>query len=228
MHYLSSQVGGNPVTVISHSQGGPDVQWALRFWPSTRSVVRNFVALSPDLSGVDSQSTLYQLCTLDLTNALDVTLCTESLWQQGVGSNYYKALNYHKDTFVPTTTLYSEADTTVPPPEKNAYLPGGATSIAVQQMCPKSTTDHIGMLVDYAAFLLALNAIKSGDQANVADVASYMPSNTCSSMSAPGMNYGLVPALTQVLGDLALGILLTGPKTRGEPPIKDYAQIQNQ
>lgn len=228
MHALSAQSGGNPITVISHSQGGPDVQWALRFWPSTRKIVQNFIALSPDLSGVDSSSVLYKLCTFDVTNGLGVLLCTESLWQQGKGSNYYKTLNYHKDTFVPTTTIYSTNDTTVPPPKVNAYLPGGATSVAVQKLCPDATTDHTGMLVSYPAFLLALNAIKNKGQAQVDAVEGYMPPNTCSEISAPGMDYGLVPALTQTLGDLALGILLTGPKVKGEPPIKPYAQIKNQ
>ncbi|KAK6389568.1 hypothetical protein LTR95_019702, partial [Oleoguttula sp. CCFEE 5521] len=52
LKYLSLLANGAQVAVLSHSQGGPDTQWTLRFWPSARAVTRAFVPLSPDFTGV--------------------------------------------------------------------------------------------------------------------------------------------------------------------------------
>ncbi|KAB8339143.1 hypothetical protein FH972_022079 [Carpinus fangiana] len=228
IHYLSSMAGGKQIGVISHSQGGPDVQWALRFWPSTRKIIKSFIALSPDMSGVDSSSFLYQLCTLDLTNALSVLLCTSALWQQAAGSDFYRALNYKKGTFVPTTTIYTASDGVVLPPGPNALLPGGAVTASVQEFCPTSNVDHTGMLVDHATFRVAINALDNGGAANLNVVRSTMQNSTCEIPTAPDMDANLVTTLRALLGDLVAGILLSGPKTKGEPPVKDYALIKNQ
>lgn len=40
------------VTTIGHSQGGGfNIQWALLYWPSTRTLVSNYIALSGDYKG---------------------------------------------------------------------------------------------------------------------------------------------------------------------------------
>ena len=44
LHQISALSGGLQTAVIAHSQGNPDTQWALQFWPSTQSVTRAFVA----------------------------------------------------------------------------------------------------------------------------------------------------------------------------------------
>lgn len=103
IHYLSSLSGGLKPAIISHSQGGPVSQWALQFWPSTRSVARAFVPLAPDFNGID-------LDISDLSAICDLIDCQPSLWQQSEGSNYYKAL--HAKNFralVPTTSIWSSA-----------------------------------------------------------------------------------------------------------------------
>jgi hypothetical protein len=102
LHYLSALSGGLKPAIISHSQGGPVSQWALQFWPSTRSVARAFIPLAPDFDGVD-------LAISDLSAICDLIDCQPSLWQQSQGSNYYKAL--HAGDFkalVPTTSIWSK------------------------------------------------------------------------------------------------------------------------
>ena len=101
LHYLSSLSGGLKPAIISHSQGGPVSQWALQFWPSTRSVARAFIPLAPDFDGVD-------LAISEASEICDLINCQPSLWQQSQGSNYYKAL--HAKNFralVPTTSIWS-------------------------------------------------------------------------------------------------------------------------
>ena len=102
LHYLSALSGGLKPAIISHSQGGPVSQWALQFWPSTRSIARAFVPLAPDFAGID-------LAISDLSAICDLINCQPSLWQQSEGSNYYKAL--HAGDFralVPTTSIWSK------------------------------------------------------------------------------------------------------------------------
>jgi triacylglycerol lipase len=108
LHQLASLSGGLKPAIISHSQGGPVSQWALQFWPSTRSVTRAFIPLSPDFDGVD-------LAISDLSAVCDLIDCQPSLWQQSQGSNYYKAL--HAGDFralVPTTSIWTKVPTKPP------------------------------------------------------------------------------------------------------------------
>ncbi|KKA17574.1 Lipase, partial [Rasamsonia emersonii CBS 393.64] len=51
INYISGVSASSNVSVISWSQGGINTQWALKYWPSTRSVVSDFIALSPDFHG---------------------------------------------------------------------------------------------------------------------------------------------------------------------------------
>lgn len=48
---LAAQSQTGKVGIVSHSQGGLNVQWALDFWPSYRPLVSAFVALAGDFHG---------------------------------------------------------------------------------------------------------------------------------------------------------------------------------
>jgi len=157
---LSELSGGAKISIITHSQGGPNVQWALQFWPSTRDATRAFVALSPDFTGINLLgSRLSKVCV--------GKLCQASLWQQSAGSQYYKALHFENfEALVPTTTIWTKYDGIVNPPKANAQLPG-ATVVSVQSLCPLRGTTHPAMTVDSAAFALALDALKNNGKASV-------------------------------------------------------------
>ena len=49
INYISAISHHTPVVVIPWSQGNMDAQWAYKYWPSTRSVVSDQIALSPGL-----------------------------------------------------------------------------------------------------------------------------------------------------------------------------------
>jgi hypothetical protein len=119
IHYLSQLSGGLQPAIVAHSQGNPVTQWALQFWPSTRNVARAFISLSPDFHGIELfNSPLSDLCEGN-------SLCQASLWQQSLGSEYYKALhNQDFRALVPTTTIWTETDGVVIPPGDNGQLPG--------------------------------------------------------------------------------------------------------
>lgn len=51
MNYVSGTSNNANVSIISWSQGGLNVQWAMKYYPSTRPVVSNFIAVSPDIKG---------------------------------------------------------------------------------------------------------------------------------------------------------------------------------
>jgi hypothetical protein len=103
IHYISQISGGLQPAVVAHSQGNPDTQWALQFWPSTRRVARAFISLSPDFHGIS-------LFESPLSGACEGTsLCQAALWQQSSGSNYYKALhNADFQAQVPTTSIWTQ------------------------------------------------------------------------------------------------------------------------
>ncbi|KAB8349488.1 hypothetical protein FH972_023514 [Carpinus fangiana] len=183
MHKLSRMAGGNAIAVMSHSQGGPDTQWALRFWPSTHGVVRAFVGLSPDLTGVTRNSTISIAC---YTTQAAPLVCEPSLWQQAVGSNFTTVLKNDAAALVPTTLLWSETDTTVIPPEENASLPG-ATSYSVQKLCPEAVTDHVGMLFAAPTFAYAVDALDHGGRASF-DRVKPDADKLCYTLYAPGLN----------------------------------------
>lgn len=162
LHHLSSLSGGLPTAVVSHSQGGPLVQWALQFWPSTRNVTSAFVALSPDFAGIDYKHNMLILAS----GIFQDGVCHESLWQQGIGSKFYAALRSHDfKAQVPTTVVWTEQDEFVRPTTKNSQLPS-AKVISVQEICPWHLTEHIGMVHNSLAFRVALDALRHSGTAD--------------------------------------------------------------
>jgi triacylglycerol lipase len=215
LHYLSALSGGLKPAIISHSQGGPVSQWALQFWPSTRSVARAFIPLAPDFDGVD-------LAISDLSAICDLIDCQPSLWQQSQGSNYYKAL--HAGDFkalVPTTSIWSKADGVVTPPEKNANLPG-AKVVSVSQLCPLRPVNHLYITVDSAAFALALDALNNN---GIASVSRLLPKifSTCLRTEAEGMDMSQAFDLEALFKNLLDGFILAKPRVLKEPAVKAYA-----
>ncbi|KAK0312140.1 hypothetical protein LTR91_002494 [Friedmanniomyces endolithicus] len=216
LHYISYLSGGLQTAVISHSQGGPDTQWALQFWPSSRTVTNSFIPLSPDFSGID-------LLGSDLSDVCVGDLCQASLWQQSAGSHYYTALHAHSFAAqVPTTAIWSSSDGVVNPPKKNAQLPS-AGAIAVQDLCPLRIVSHISMPTDAAAFALALDALKHGGSGILWRV---LPSawKVCFEINAPNMNVEVADQLQADLNDLVNGFVLGSPRVTQEPPVMAYAQ----
>lgn len=83
INYISA-ISESNVAVLSWSQGGLDTQWALKYWPSTRKVVDDFIAISPDFHGTVMRSLV---CPW-----LAALACTPSLWQQGWNTEFIRTL----------------------------------------------------------------------------------------------------------------------------------------
>ncbi|KAI7247653.1 hypothetical protein KC343_g5505 [Hortaea werneckii] len=216
LHYLSQLSGGLKPAVISHSQGGPNTQWALQFWPSTRSVTSSFIPLSPDFEGID-------LLGSDLSSFCIGDLCQACIWQQSDGSNYFNALHGHDFTaLVPTTVVWTKTDGVVEPAKLNARLPG-STAISLQDLCPLRFTTHVQMTMDAAAFAIALDALQHEGIGSLARVKKQRL-KTCWRISAPGMDINIADQIRGDFDSITKGYTLGGSRVSKEPPVMAYAQ----
>lgn len=201
IHYLSNLAGGLAIAVVAHSQGNPNTQWSLQFWPSTRAIARAFIALSPDFSGIDllgSSSLLSNICYSGV--------CQAALWQQDVGSDYYSALHSHGFAAqVPTTTIWTEFDGVVVPPQTNAQLPG-ATVVSVQSLCPLRPDTHVTMTISAAAYALALDALNHDGVASLSRVRKNSL-GACLRVTAKGMQPHVATDVGELLENLVHGFL---------------------
>jgi hypothetical protein len=82
INYISGVSGKKNVSVIAWSQGNLDTQWALKYWPSTRSIVSDFISISPDFHGT---ITAYETCSA-------ASPCPPSVIQQEYNSNFVTTL----------------------------------------------------------------------------------------------------------------------------------------
>jgi len=51
INYISAISGNKNLSMLSWSEGSLDGQWALTYWPSTRSIVSDFITISGDSHG---------------------------------------------------------------------------------------------------------------------------------------------------------------------------------
>lgn len=109
INYISAVSAVSKVAALVWSQGGLNVQWAPKYWPSTRDAVEDFIAISLDFHGTVVREVI---CP-----AMDYIACTPSIWQQGRDTNFIKTLQADggNSAFVPTTTVYSSFDEIVEP-----------------------------------------------------------------------------------------------------------------
>jgi hypothetical protein len=111
-------VCGKQLAVCAWSQGNLAVQWTLKYWPSTRLAVNNFIALSADFHGTIQASILMPF---------KVGLGNPGVWSQRMTSNFIKTLRADDgdSAYVPTTSIYSATDEIVQPQSgtaASAYL----------------------------------------------------------------------------------------------------------
>ena len=123
--------------MLAWSQGNLDTQWALKYWPSTRSLVSDFISISADFHG-----TLMGYVSCPGTPA---PTCTPSLWQQQYNSHFVTTLrsNGGDSAYVPTTSVYTATDNVIQPQSgtnASAYMQDarhvGVTNNEVQVICP--------------------------------------------------------------------------------------------
>jgi triacylglycerol lipase len=203
---------GRHIAVVGHSQGGLEPRWALKWFPSTRALVDDYISLSTPQHG-----------SQDAAGVCAVGPCAPAVWQQRPGSAFLKALNAGDETpgdEVSYTSIYSLTDEIVPelPPPATSIIQGGR-SIAVQDVCPGRPVNHIGALHDPVTHALVLDAL---DHAGPADP-SRITAATCLGLLAPGLDPSDAAYLQAVgLGQAGLNTIVTGPKSSAEPPLAPY------
>ncbi|KAJ7309459.1 hypothetical protein DFH08DRAFT_974711 [Mycena albidolilacea] len=214
INFLASSTG-NPIRVVTHSQGGLNTQWALTFWPSTRNNVFSFFAIAPDYRGS--------------INAAAV--------QQGYGSNFVNALAAHDGltAHVPTTDIYTLTDELVQPETllnaTSALGGSNTTNVAVQSACPTVNPDHITIIITGVTEYLLLQAFGAANgRANP---------NSIPSLDRAQLCLDILPHFTSLAGAVSIGFqtlvavfttftTVSDPQSavtaRAEPPLMPYTQ----
>jgi len=223
INYISSLTKTN-TSIIGWSQGNINIQWAFKYWPSTRSVTNDHVAISPDYKGTV------------LANFIDVSgLANEAaVLQQQYFSNYITTLRADDgdSAYVPTTTVYSGFFDEIVEPQQgtnaSAYLLDarnvGVSNTEVQLACPDqpagSFYSHEGVLYNPIAYGLAMDALTHPGPGQLSRVDT---SSLCQMYAAPGLT--LEDILLTENAILVAGItLISDPnKMANEPAISAYA-----
>ena len=207
---------GHPVDIVGYSQGGMIGRWALKFWPDTRTDVKDVIGIDPSNIG-----------SLD-ANGLCLLSCAASIWQQRVGSNFLTALNAGGQTWagIDYTVVYSLEDEVVFPnfgPAALSRLSTGAgtiSNIAVQSICPLDISEHLTMgTTDPVAFAVVMDALTHAGPASPARISR----SVCDELIMPAVHLNTLLQNELRLGAQVATSLATAPLLQHEPPLKAYA-----
>lgn len=199
------------VGVITHSQGGMEARWAVRWWPSVRANVDDLVLLASPNHGIVGADA----CAASGD-------CWPSVWQMAQGSHFLHALNSVTETpgAVSVTNIYSRTDELVAPSSTVPLTRAHVSNIALQDLCPKPV-HHAGLLTDPVAYALTLDALTHPGPADAARV----PVSTCALPWAPGLTAADVVGGNLILyTDAASQGFAQAPGVSAEPTLKTYAR----
>jgi triacylglycerol esterase/lipase EstA (alpha/beta hydrolase family) len=208
---------GRRVDILGFSQGGMVPRWALRFWPDTRAMVDDYVALDPSNHGTV------------LANGLCTPGCAPAIWQQRAGSTFLTALNTGPETFagISYTVIYSHFDDVVVPNTSDSGSSalhtgrGQIENIAVQDICPLDASDHLAMgSYDNVGYALAMDAFTHHGTAQRGRI----DPTVCTSPLQPGVNPATFPLDYAGYGQQVATTLLTAPRVNAEPALPPYAR----
>lgn len=224
INYISG-ISNTKIGAISWSQGALDVQWALKYWPSIREVLEDFMPISADFHG-----TLAEIACI-----VPTPLCTPAIKQQGYETHFIHTLraNDGDSAYVPTTSVYSGVDEVVQPqsdPNASAFLHDtrnvGVTNTQIQLACPGKLAGgfylHETMLVNPIAYALFVDALTHDGPGNLSRIDL---DTVCNQLLPPGLG------LEDLLGTEVMAVVLGAVDTLSygyvgntEPPIKSYAR----
>ncbi|HVT20260.1 MAG TPA: alpha/beta fold hydrolase [Mycobacteriales bacterium] len=196
------------VEVITHSQGGMEARWAVRWFPRVRRDVDDLIMLASPNHGI---------AAADVCAAAGS--CWPAVWQMAGSSRFLAALNRGDETpgAVSYTNVFSRTDELVEP---SSTVPmRGAANIAIQDICLRPV-HHAGLLTDSVAWALVLDALTHRGPAD----ADRIPATVCAEPFAPGMGASAVAAGNLTLYSQAALHFAQAPGTSHEPPLRRYAR----
>lgn len=165
---------GRKVAMIGHSQGVAVPRWALKWWPSAREAVADFVMQAGPNHGTDRAALVGLLPALGL-DALPLSLLPAVFYQLASGSQFIAATNAGDETpgEIDYTAIYTGFYDELVSPVETAMVDAGlgnpkVANILLQDVCPGRFVDHVTIgLTDRLSFELALDAIGQPGPANV-------------------------------------------------------------
>jgi hypothetical protein len=179
------------VSVIAWSQGNLDNQWALKYWPSTRTKVSDLISISPDFHGT---TLAYLLCPPGLL----IVGCDPSVAQQEYNSKFVSTLraNGGDSAYVPTTSIHSATDEIVEPQQgltASAFINDarrvGVSNTEIQTACfgqpAGGIVTHEGAIANSLTFALAVDALKNPGPGSLSRLNLL---SVCSQYIAPGLD----------------------------------------
>jgi triacylglycerol lipase len=222
---------GRKVAVIGHSQGVSVPRWAIKWWPSARNAVDDFVMQAGPNHGTDV--TLLTSTFPALTGGL--LGLPAVFYQFAPDSQFMAATNAGDETpgDIDYTALYTQFDELVQPvspPTAAVDLDldnPKVANILIQDICPGRFVDHVTIgLLDAVSFALTLDAIEHPGPADVeraggAGLCNLLPIVPDLEIAPlPELLGGVVNALLQEPANGAPALHLVSE----EPPLKPYAQ----
>ena len=200
------------VAIITHSQGGMEGRWALRWWSRVRADTADLVDLASPNHGIYAADA----CAASGD-------CWPAVWQMASGSHFLRALNSVSETpgRVAYTQIYSQTDELVEP-STTVPLRGGAntSNIAIQSICPGRVVHHAGILSDPVAWELALDALTHPGSANPGRI----DRDACLEATMPYVDEPEVLTGNAFLYSRAGLAFYQHSGATAEPPLKGYAR----
>jgi hypothetical protein len=205
------------VNILGYSQGGMVPRWALKYWPSLRPMVNDYVGIDPSNHG-----------SLDAAPVCLAT-CAPALWQQVTTSKFLTALNSGPETWrgISYTVIYSHTDEVVVPnvsPKGSSALhtgKGRIRNVAVQSVCPLDLSEHLAMgTYDPVAYALAVDAFTHPGPARP----SRIRRSVCTQQFMPGVDPSAFASDYVTFATHVATVLATAHRTSAEPRLARYAR----
>ena len=204
------------VAIISHSQGGLEARWALKWWPDIRQLVSDLVMFVPPNHGAAFPD-----------NACgDPGSCAAALYQMRSDSNFLAALNKGRKSYgkVAVTSIFTNDDTVfvLPDQARLGWPSSKSADVALQDICPGHQAQHNDLPFDGPGWFIATDAL---DHRGPADPSRIDTAAACADDTMPGVDRAYANERLAGYSETLAGYLgPSGPKADGEPPLAPYVK----
>jgi hypothetical protein len=201
---------GRKIDVVGHSQGAIQPRWALRFWPSLRRLVDDYVGMSGPNHG-----------DVHANTGCSGGSCVPAWWQYRIGSRFLAALNRGDETpgDVSYTTVFSQNDDLVQPFTSPPLA--GASNVMIQDLCPGRPVEHLGTVSDAIAFSAVVDALTHPGPARPSR---FFSMARCADTFMPGVTAASAASGAGLAYSNAVVAIQLHSKATQESPLRQYAR----